>query len=150
MYTEMFNFRPQSWKEASKPKPHWWLGKRLPLGCHPLDNSLNPILQMLFDIRVYTCGRLKGTHAPQGISNRLIRSCWKVIHISNSDLISNPNSIIKFQIMRALKNYSRKLWFSPEWRIERFDFWVSTCSTRKIILRVLRGPEVQNENSYLT
>ena len=29
MYTEMFNFRPQSWKAASKPKPHWGLGTRL-------------------------------------------------------------------------------------------------------------------------
>ena len=30
MYTEMFNFRPQSWKAASKPKPHRGLGTRLP------------------------------------------------------------------------------------------------------------------------
>ena len=30
MYTEMFNFRPQSWKAASKLKPHRGLGTRLP------------------------------------------------------------------------------------------------------------------------
>ena len=30
MYTEMVNFRPQSWKTASKLKPHRGLGTRLP------------------------------------------------------------------------------------------------------------------------
>ena len=30
MYTEMVNFRPQSWKAASKLKPHRGLGTRLP------------------------------------------------------------------------------------------------------------------------
>ena len=30
MYTEMFNFRPQSRKAAPKPKPHRGLGTRLP------------------------------------------------------------------------------------------------------------------------
>ena len=33
MYTEMVNFRPQSWKAASKLKPHW------ALGYHPRDNG---------------------------------------------------------------------------------------------------------------
>ena len=30
MYSERVNFRPQSWKEASKLKPHRGLGTRLP------------------------------------------------------------------------------------------------------------------------
>ena len=30
MYPERVNFRPQSWKEASKLKPHRGLGTRLP------------------------------------------------------------------------------------------------------------------------
>ena len=30
MYSEMVNFRPQSWKEASKLKPHRGLGTSLP------------------------------------------------------------------------------------------------------------------------
>ena len=30
MYSERINFRPQSWKEASKLKPHRGLGTRLP------------------------------------------------------------------------------------------------------------------------
>ena len=30
MYTEMVNFRPQSWKPAPKLKPHRGLGTRLP------------------------------------------------------------------------------------------------------------------------
>ena len=30
MYSERVNFRPQSWKEASKLKPHRGLGSRLP------------------------------------------------------------------------------------------------------------------------
>ena len=35
MYTELVNFRPQSWKAASKLKPH----RGLALGCHPRDNG---------------------------------------------------------------------------------------------------------------
>ena len=30
MYTEMVNFMPQSWKAASKQKPHRGLGTRMP------------------------------------------------------------------------------------------------------------------------
>ena len=37
MYTEMVNFRPQSWKTTSKQKPHRGLGTRL--GCHPRDSG---------------------------------------------------------------------------------------------------------------